>query len=61
MKFLKSILIVLMVFCFSKPFAQDNLDFTWSVWNDTANYELSDSFYHYLTFLTSYDTLVLMN
>ena len=58
MKFLKSILIVSMVFSLIKPFAQDNLDSLWAVWNDTAKYELSDSFYHYLT-ETSYDTLVL--
>ena len=47
-----------MAFCLSKPNAQDNLDSLWAVWNDTAKYELSDSFYHYLT-ETSYDTLVL--
>ena len=38
--------------------AQTNLDSIYRVWNDTAKYELSDSFYHYLT-ETSYDTLVL--
>ena len=47
-----------MAFCLSKPNAQDNLDSLWAVWNDTAKYELSDSFYQYLT-ETSYDTLVL--
>ena len=47
-----------MAFCLSKPNAQDNLDSLWAVWNDTAKYELSDSFYQYLT-ETSFDTLVL--